>query len=266
MKTAMFILALAILAAGCGGDDEGPAPTATLSPTVTNTPTATGTITPTPSETRTPTETRTVTLTPTVTPTLGAGANINYFGLLRADNTVIDPSGTDEEGRTIFERPNGSGFVIIVEAKRGTNNRSPGELSYNPQGAPDFQIEADKILGDGSETVCDNMPPMFGGVPPIDPPSFDETPMIDNALNDFGCRFTNGAGEPIGRHPPNDGCVLFPDGEYGYIYTDTDVQFCGTVTRPMHFEMGDTVLTARVIDSSGLAGPVRQIVVRVLAP
>lgn len=271
MKRALLIAALLVGIAGCSGDDNSPpAPTATETPTdtptVTATPTRTGTrtATETPADTRTATPTRTITLTPSMTPTLGAGANIGYIGILRADNTLIDADGTDAEGRPIFDRPNGSGFVIVVEAERGTNNRFPGELSFNPDGPPDFQIEANRSLGDGSPTVCDNMLPDFGGVPGIDPPDFSDTQPITDALNDFGCRFTNGAGENIGRHPPNEGCVLFPDGEYGFVNSATDVQFCGTVTRPMAFATGDTILTARVLDASGLAGPERQMVIRVL--
>lgn len=272
MKRLLLIAALVVGIAGCGDDDNAPpaptateTPTATASVTATSTRTGTSTRTETPSDTRTPTPTRTITLTPSMTPTLGAGANIGFIGLLRADNTIIDPVDVDPQGRLVFDRPNGSGFVIVVEAQRGTNNRSPGELSYNPDGPPDFQIEASRPLGNGSPTVCDNMPPDFGGVPGIDPPDFSETQAITDLLNDFGCRFTNGAGEPIGRHPPNEGCVLFPDGEYGFVDPASDIQFCGTVTRPMQFAAGDTVLTARVLDTSGLAGPERQIVIHVPA-
>lgn len=267
MKRLMLIVAAAFLLAGCSDDDAPPIATATPVDTATPTPTHTGTptATGTPTHTRTPVDTRTPTSSPTITPTLGPGANIGYIGLLRADNTQIEPSGTDDQGRVIFERPTGSGFVIVVEAKRGTNNRLPGDLAFNPDGAPAFQIEANRPLGDGSGTVCDNAPPVFGGVPAIDPPSFEDVPAINDILNDFGCRFTNGNGEPIGR-TPTEGCVLFPDGDYGFIDPSAQLQFCGTITRPMRFEPGDTILTARVLDISGLPGPERQIVVRVLAP
>lgn len=261
MKRVMLVLAAAFLLAGCSDDDAPPSATAT--------PESTATITPTPSfpptETRTTGPSRTPTHTPSVTPTLGAGANIGYIGILRADNTVVDPSGSDDEGRAIFERPTGSGFVVVVEAERGTNNRLPGDLAFNPDGPPDFQIESNRPLGDGSPTVCDNAAPIFGGVPGIDPPNFDDTQAIADLLNDFGCRFTDGNGQPIGRTREN-GCVLFSDGDYGFIDASAQIQFCGTITRPMRFEPGDTILTARVLDVSGLAGPQRQIVVRVLAP
>jgi hypothetical protein len=272
MKRIILLGAVALMLAGCGDDDapppnptSTPVDTATPSPTVKPSSTATPTVTDTPTATGTVTSTRTITRTPSMTPTLGAGANIGYFGILRADNTVLDSSGSDAEGRPIFDRPTGSGFVIVVEAKRGTNSRNPGELSYNPDGPPDFQIESNRDLGDGSDIVCDNMGSMFGGVPGIDPPDFDDVPMIVDALNDFGCRFTNGSGAPIGRLP-NDGCVLFADGEYGFVDPNAQIQFCGTVTRPMHFDAGDTILTARVLDTSGLAGPEQQIVVRVREP
>lgn len=257
MKRVMAVAVAVLLLAGCGDDDGGGPPQPTATPEGTAVDTATQTFTPTP--------TRTITPTATITPTLGPGANIGFIGLLRADNTLLEPIGVDAEGRSIYERPTGSGFVIVVEAQPGTNNRPVGDFAFNDDGPPDLQIESDKDLGDGSGDVCDNEPGRFGGVPGIDPPDFEYTETIVGALNDFGCRFTNGAGEPVGRDR-NDGCIMFSDGNFGFANDDDTIQFCGTVTRPMRLPEGEAILTARVLDNDGIPGPERQIVVRVLGP
>lgn len=253
MKRAIAVGLGVLLLAGCGGDDGGGSPVATATPVET------------PTASRTPTARRSSTATATVTPTLGAGANIGFFGLLRADNTLLDPSSVDAQNRPVYDRPTGSGFVIVVEAQPGTNNRPVGEFAFSDEGPPDLQIQADRALGNGSTEVCDNMPELFGGVPGIDPPDFTYTEPIVAALNDFGCRFSNGAGEPIGRDR-NEGCIMFSDGTFGFANDEDTLQFCGTVTRPMRLAEGDTILTARVLDNNGIPGPERQIVVRVLGP
>src|SRR5262245_18966856 len=109
-RTMLLAAELPLVVAACGDDDDGPA----------NTPAPTGTLT------STGTVTRTVTRTPTVTPTFGQGANITFIGLLRADNTLLEPAGTDDQNRQIFDRPVGSGFIIVVEASAGPSHRRPG--------------------------------------------------------------------------------------------------------------------------------------------
>jgi len=217
---------------------------------------------PTPTPTRAPAGP-----TPTVTPTLAPGANIGFFGLLRADNTLLEPTEWDPEGRPVYTRPVGSGFVIVVEAREGANGAAIGRASFefdpfDPGARPDLQIQANRDLGDGSAEVCDNGADRFGGVPGIDPPSFAETPEIAAALNDFGCRFIDGSGQTLGRLP-DEACVKFPDGEFRFVDPLSTVEFCATISRPLAFPPGDTIVTARVRDASGVAGPARQIVVRV---
>ena len=255
MKRVLAITAVSLLLAGCGSDDGGggapPAPTSTPSEVAT--------------PVDTPTSTRTPTPTGTATPTLGFGANIGYFGILRADNTVVDPIAVDGQGRPVFERPTGSGFVIVVEAQIGSNNRPVGDRAVGDGGPPDLQIQASRDLGNGSPDVCDTEPGHHGGVPGIDPPDFTYTPEIVDALNDFGCRFIDGGGQPVGR-PRSEACVMFPDGDFGFVNDDDTLQFCGTVTLPMRLAQGDTTFTARVLDDAGNPGPERQIVVRVPGP
>ncbi|GIW42440.1 MAG: hypothetical protein KatS3mg076_3017 [Candidatus Binatia bacterium] len=240
-------LALLCFFAGCGGDDRAgilrPPPTATSSAT------------------------RTPTATPTPTPTPAPGANVVHLGLLRADNTLLEPSGFDEEGRPIYERPIGSGFVLVVEARRGSNGAPPGLSTFehdpgDPSVRPDLQVQVNRDIGNGSPEVCDAERENFGGVPGIDPPSYELTQRISDALNDLGCRFVDGQGSPRGRFL-DEACVLFPDGEFRFVDPTAEVEFCATVARGMAFPTGDTIVTARVRDTSGILGPARQIVVRV---
>lgn len=243
------MISMAWTLAGCGGE-------VLIEPT----PTATRTVRPTP----------TITATPAPTPTLGPGANIGFIGVLRADETLLPPADYDDEGRPVYERGIGFSFNLVVDAKPGTDGSLPGTSAFNyvagdPSARPDLQIEANRDLGNGSSTVCDNMSPDFGGIPGIDPPSFAETQAISDALNDFGCRFNDGTGSPGGRDV-NSACVLFPDGTYHFVDPVATVEFCAAVNSKMAFPPGDTIVTAQVRDIGGQVGPQRQIVIRVTPP
>ena len=290
--TALLAVSAVFLLVGCAGSGEsGPQPTptagepkatptaggdvtpsvsATPSPAEGSTPTDTPTPAGTPTDTHTPTITRTPTSTPTSTPTLGPGANITFFGLLRADGMLVDPIGFDDQDRPVYPRPFGSGFVVVVESRAGTSNARVAPLTFDhdpedPTRRPDLQIQSDQALGDGSPEVCDHLAPRFGGVPAVDPPSFDETQEISDALNDLGCLFVDGAGATQGR-PRIEACVFGSDGQYDFVNTTTQIQFCATIPLPVRFPFGDVILTARVRDVTGAPGPVRQIVVRVAVP
>lgn len=217
----------------------------------------------------TPTRTATRTATPTAspTPTLGLGANIGFLGLLRADESLLEPSSIDAEGRPVYVRANPSGFVLVIDAKPGTNGAPVGFTAYNydpvnPAVRPDLQVEVSRPIGDGSAIVCDNSEGHFGGVPGIDPLSFDVTQAISDALNDLGCRFNDGTGTPGGR-APDSACVQFPDGEFRFVDASATVEFCGFMSFPLRFPDGDTIVTARVRDIDGIVGPPRQIVIRI---
>lgn len=241
-------------------------PTTTRTPTITRTPTTTRTATRTGTDTPLPTATRTRTFTRTPTPTSIPGPLMTFFGIANANGTLSQPSGSSAQGVPIYERPLGFGFIIVVEGRRGGDNSNVGSSSFNydPDDAgarPDLQIIADRSLGNGSGEVCDNMPPDFGGVPAISPPNFDVTQPISDAINDFGCRFVDGSGNPGGRQA-NSACVLFPDGEYRFANQQSQIQFCSTVSRPMIFPKGDTLLTVRLRNAAGAIGETRQIIVR----
>lgn len=218
---------------------------------------------PIPTATQTPTRTK----TPTPTPTLALGGNIGFIGLLRADESLIEPNDVDAEGRPIYIRPNPSGFVLVVDAKPGSNHAAVGINAFNydptdPSARPDLQIQVSRPIGDGSSVVCDDEEGHFGGVPGIDPTSFDGTQAISDALNDLGCRFNDGTGNPGGR-TADSACVQFPDGEFHFVDPSASIEFCGFISVPLRFPDGDTIVTARVRDVSGIIGPPRQIVVRV---
>lgn len=264
--------------------------THTRTPSPSRTPTATFTASRTPTLTRTPTQTftasstptitatRTATGTPTRTPTLAPGPNITFFGLARADNTVVQPSGTNEDGIPIYERPSGAGFLIVVEAKPGANGGILGRCNmsydpFNPGVRPDLQVLANRAIGAGDPAVCDGelarqtgtgcggSPPQlerFGGIPAVDPPTFDLTSQtVADALNDFGCRMTfNGSDAP---------CTLSAAGNPRFAANDSVGQFCSesVVAGAEAFHQGDTLLTARWRDAGGSLGPAKQIIVRI---
>lgn len=221
----------------------------------------------------------TATASPTPTPTSPppVGPVIAFFRVLHADN-VYDPSdlvGTDPHGVPIYRRPFGTGFMLVVEGKRSCpeGNCIPGDSSYEPEGAPSLQIQVNRALGDGSSAVCDDAPPFIGGVPAIDPPSFASSARITDALNDLGCRFVDGAGRPSGRGELDECSIIDGDFQFfdptipdppGPYHAGSDLQFCtGVIPNGMRFPVGDTLVTARLLDRIGRPGPIAQIIVRV---
>jgi hypothetical protein len=189
------------------------------------------------------------------------------MGVAQPNDLVEDPSGYTIEGIPIFERPLGHSFTLVIEAKRGPNNRSPGSVTFNydpfnPSVRPDLEVVVSRPLGDGSTAVCDDHLPLIGGIPAA--PTFDVTQAISNAINDLGCRFLDGSGQPGGRTKSEEACTQFSDGLFHFVAQDTRVQFCAAIAAPFAFPTGDTVVMARARDSLGQAGPPASIVIRVL--
>lgn len=249
--------------------------TRTGTATGTTTPTRTDTVTRTPSRTGTATRTATITLSPTITrtptqtwtptPTGRPGADITYVGLVRANDEVVPPSGTTAEGWPIYERPFGFSFSLLVEAKPGPSRRPVGLNAFrsdlfDPSVRPDLEVIVSRALGNGSLDVCDDMLPFIGGIPAS--LGFEETQSISNAINDLACRFVNGDGLPGGRRKV-EACTVFGNGEFDFVNAATTVQFCALIAEPFEFPIGDTVVSARVRDSSGQAGPAASFVVRI---
>ncbi len=83
-----------------------------------------------------------------------------------------------------------------------------------------------------------------------------------NAVNDLGCRFRNGSGEPIARGPL-EACTMFPDGGSRFVASDTRVQYCGLIAEPFSFPVGDTTVSVRLRDRFGGVGPVSSMIIRV---
>lgn len=197
-----------------------------------------------------------------------AGPVISFMGVLRADDTLLPASSVDAVGRSVYDRVTGSGFRLVIEAKPGTDGAAVGISTFdsdpmNPSVRPDLQVEVSNNLGDGSTAVCDDSQGNFGGVPGITPPNFDVTQPISDALNDFGCRFKDGVGNPKGISEDDEACVAYPDGEFHFVDSSTTVEFCSFISRPISFVPGDTVITARVRDTNGVTGPTQQIVIRI---
>lgn len=243
-------------------------PSATPSPSRSATPTRT--LTPSSSPTRSPTRTTSASPTATRTPTAGRGPVITFFGLTRADDTLLQPSATSPDGIPIYVRPQGFGFNIVIEAGKGPSGAEVGQDTFVPSlnSMPDLQIVASRALGDGSEAVCDSS----GGVPGVDPPVFVSTPDVIRAVNDFACRFVDGSGNPRGRGSADACTRVPPEQDFRFVMgAATSVQFCASVARPLEFPPGDTLLTARVLDrisadvppGEGNPGPTARIIVRV---
>jgi hypothetical protein len=229
--------------------------------------------TPTPQATSTATATATM-AEPTATPTTPVGPEITLFALTAADDSLIPPTG-EEDGVPVYQLQFGSFFRIIVEAGRGASDIPPARDTFQSDSAPSFQIQANRPLGDGSLQVCDADGPFPGGIPAIDPPSFEPTEMIVDALNDLGCRFPDGLPNPspAGRGcSPQEACLRFDDGTFG-CETEEDgaeVQYCSQIISMIEeFPDGDTLLTARVLETrvtgrQPMPGPIEQIIVRVV--
>jgi len=219
----------------------------------------------------TPTEVPEATATPTTAPAVGP--RIYTFTLAAADDSLFGPTSV-ENGIPVFELPFGRSFRIVVEAGAGESLRPPGNDTFRVGGPPSFQIQATRPLGNGSTQVCDGDSAVPGGVPGIDPPSFEPSATVENALNDLGCRFVDGAQETIGRGCNEaQACLRFEDGNFGCDSAMASIQFCSQVISAVEeFPAGDTLLSARVMECCAVGGvgprpgAVRQIIVRVAPP
>lgn len=213
----------------------------------------------------TPTVTGTPTRSPTPRPT--QPPRISYIGVARGDSTVVEP--IDQIGEIKIFARGGTNFSIVVEADSGSSGIAPctyaAECAFNDRpddGLPDLQVLVSEPLGDGSNAVCDDEAPEFGGVPATSPPSFTLDPDTIAALNDLGCRFRDGTGRTQGRGL-FDECTVFADGTPHYVSSDSELQFCAHITSPLEFPRGDTLVTARVRDLNGVYSAPAQIIIRV---
>jgi hypothetical protein len=157
-------------------------------------------------------------------------------------------------------------MTIIVEAQPGAGRRQPGRMGFAENGLPDLQMILSRPLGDGSVRVCDTTAPMIGGVPATVPLAFTDDATVIDAINDFGCRVNDGAGLALARATSADACTSSNDGGpagFAFVSPQSSVQYCLPIARPWRFPTGDTVIAARVRDTAGVLGPIREIVVRI---
>jgi hypothetical protein len=228
--------------------------------------------TATPSRIRSPVATPTppAHLTPSHTPTAtvpvsAGGPLITHFGLARADSSPMSSIGADPFGRAIYRSAVGQGMSLIIEAQPGPNRRRPGRFAY-ADGRPDLQIILSRPLGDGSTNVCDITAPLIGGVPATTPFEFTDDAAVTAAINDLGCRVNDGTGMALGRVTSADACTSSNSGGpsgFAFIVPESTIQYCLPIAAAWHFQPGDTIVAARVRDTAGTLGPLREIVVRV---
>ncbi len=281
VRWGLSVLVLAAVLAGCGDDDNPPRPTPTptipVSATATASVAGTATVTLVPTTATVPTHTpgplstatRTSTLsdtpTPTSTPTSTSTPQppeILLFGLARADDLVQEPDTHDAVGRPVYIRSQGQGMMLFVEARRGASRLE--ESAYDPDGfAPGVEIIASRPLGDGSPAVCDYNPPIIGGVPAVDPFEFTDSDMVRDAIEDLGCRFNDGTGEPRGR-TTNSACTRDAGALYSFVTPTAELQYCLPIAKAWSFPIGDTIVAARVRDSAGRVSATSEIVIRVV--
>lgn len=225
------------------------------------------TMTPVPPGTAPPSPTRTPqpSSTPTGPVSPDLGPQLTYFGVARADGSALFASEVDAEGRPIYPRPLGRGFILIIEARPGAERRPVGRSAFDPdRGLPDLQLIVSRPLGNGDPEVCDIIPPEFGGVPATVPLEFSDRPTVIAAINDLGCRTNDGAGNPMARVTSGEACTkLGNTGEFGFVDPASTVQYCIPIASAWAFPGGDTIAAARVRDSGGVVGRPREIVVRV---
>ncbi len=190
---------------------------------------------------------------------------MTFLGLTRPDNTLIEPVDFTVDQVPIFERPLGYLFNLVVEGKPGPSLRRVGDSTFNwspgdPSVRPALEMIVHRPLGNGSPEVCDNMPPIIGGIPAAS--GFDDTQMVADVVNDLGCRFVDGTGLPRGRSRL-DACTFFANGEFHFVESLSTIQFCGVIAEPYRFPLGETRVDVRLRDITGNPGPAASLIVRV---
>ena len=156
----------------------------------------------------------------------------------------------------------GGTFRIVIEAKPGTNHTPVPTANFTQcgtsSGVPRLQIESTRNMGNGNNPVCspDGSYNGNGRIPGINPPDFTPTSDIVNTLQSFAIWFTyQSAGYA---------CTAAPGGgSWAYVKSAATAQFCDQMSAPQAFPVGDSLLTAQLMDAGGNVGPTAQIIVRV---
>ncbi|MGE0519325.1 MAG: hypothetical protein AB7P78_10010 [Candidatus Binatia bacterium] len=177
------------------------------------------------------------------------------------------PTEQSPDGLPIFDWPTRSSFIMVVEGRPGTSNRplaSCGTMDApNCAGAAALQVLADRALGNGSPTVCDDTPPTIGGVPAVPSLEHSSDPMVVDAINDFACRFDVHATSETA-------CTLDELGNFAYVRNRpsdpvrSTLQYCTAPALGMELSLkpGQTRFKVQLIDVAGNAGNTAEIIVR----
>jgi hypothetical protein len=154
-----------------------------------------------------------------------------------------------------------TGFHIVVEGKPGVSGQAVATSTFgvpgNPNAAPDLQILVDHDLGAGSPGQDAGMSQTCGGVPAET--GFSDSQAVTGALNDFGCYFM--------AHGSDDACVQIFEGSFGFVSSQSTVQFCSVPIPPLlSFPPGNTVVSVRLRDVNGAVGPIMSMTLQVAPP
>jgi hypothetical protein len=185
---------------------------------------------------------------------VATGPAFTYVGLTAANGTPLGMLGYTG-AMPVFFSNSASGFQLVVEGRAGSSGFAPGLATFHsaphdPTQRPDIQMESNRALGDGSRAVCE------GGVPAVNPPDFSTTQLVADALNDLGCHFAVATA-------PDSACTVDHFGNYDFIGSGTQVQFCLTVSASLAFPLGDTLLTVQLRDKAGNIGLRQQMLVQI---
>lgn len=218
--------------------------------------------TPQPQPDAAPLDLRPVAKPVTAKPGEPIGPVVTFFGAARADGMAAKPTSVGKDGVPTYTSSVGSGFILVIEAKPGLGNSEVGRRTYahvedDPTVRGDLEIISNRDLGDGSPEVCDRQRPTIGGIPGIQPPSFDETQKISNAINDLACRFETFTESDFS-------CTMNERETYSFVDPETTTQFCLIIARAYGFPEGTTELSVRMRDINGNPGPVKK--VRIFRP
>jgi hypothetical protein len=194
------------------------------------------------------------------------GPQITYFGITTADNHVIQPDDEDDQGNLVYTRLFGSGFFLVVEAKAGISNSPPDTRTLSSITdttiRPDVQVLANRNMGNGSAEVCDRGPaPLtIGGVPGFNPPDFNSSQAVTDALNDFGCRLDDNTTAPCSLSSRDIPQFVKPG------VSTTQVCSSTVFGTELSLPLGDTLLTVQWRDRNGNIGHPARFVIRVMPP
>jgi hypothetical protein len=192
------------------------------------------------------------------------GPEITYFGIASSQAVPRMPDDRDGFGRPVYTDNQGFNIILVVEGQAGGNGSFPGLMTLG-EPVPDLQMLVSRDLGNGDPTVCDVGPPRSGGVAATPDLTFSNDGNVIDAMNDLGCRFDDGLGNPAGRDLGIEACTRsMRDFGFGFVDPTTAVQYCASVSRSWQFQPGETVVAARLSDVLGNVGARREIVVRVL--